>query len=74
MHKLALILCVMSVSLAAQWLNYPTAKIPRLADGKPNLTAPERGTISQQIHRRGNGIPIWPVSPGFPLSAAHANS
>jgi hypothetical protein len=25
---------------AAQWLNYPTAGIPRSTDGKPNLTAP----------------------------------
>src|SRR6202167_5932651 len=25
---------------AAQWLHYPTAGIPRSADGKPNLTAP----------------------------------
>jgi hypothetical protein len=25
---------------AAQWLNYPTPGIPRLPDGKPNLTAP----------------------------------
>lgn len=24
----------------AQWLNYPTAGIPRLPDGKPNLSAP----------------------------------
>ena len=40
MHKLTLILCVIGVSLSAQWLNYPTAGIPRLADGKPNLTAP----------------------------------
>ena len=24
----------------AQWLNYPTAGIPRTADGKPNLSAP----------------------------------
>ena len=27
-------------ALYAQWLNYPTAGIPRLADGKPNLAAP----------------------------------
>lgn len=27
-------------ALAAQWLNYPTPGIPRLADGKPNLNAP----------------------------------
>ncbi|MSV34161.1 MAG: hypothetical protein EXQ47_00995 [Bryobacterales bacterium] len=40
MRKLAMILCVMSVSLPAQWLKYPTAGIPRLPDGKPNLTAP----------------------------------
>ena len=26
--------------LSAQWLNYPTAGVPRLADGKPNLDAP----------------------------------
>src|SRR5258708_40259617 len=26
--------------LSAQWLNYPTPGIPRLKDGKPNLTAP----------------------------------
>ena len=40
MRKLATILCVMSASLSAQWLNYPTAGIPRLPGGKPNLTAP----------------------------------
>jgi hypothetical protein len=25
---------------SAQWLNYPTAGIPRTAEGKPNLLAP----------------------------------
>ena len=30
-----------SVSTAfGQWLHYPTAGLPRTADGKPNLTAP----------------------------------
>src|SRR5216110_506287 len=29
-----------TVSLSAQWIHYPTAGIPRTADGKPNLTAP----------------------------------
>ena len=28
------------VSLSAQWLHYPTAGVPRLPDGKPNLSAP----------------------------------
>jgi hypothetical protein len=34
------VLAAMSTPLAAQWLNYPTPGIPRLADGKPNLLAP----------------------------------
>lgn len=29
-----------SASLAAQWLHYPTARVPKTPDGKPNLTAP----------------------------------
>src|ERR1700685_3756179 len=31
---------LLSFSAAGQWLNYPTLGIPRLADGKPNLSAP----------------------------------
>jgi hypothetical protein len=40
MHKLAMILLVMSVPLMAQWPNHPTPGVPRMADGKPNLSAP----------------------------------
>jgi hypothetical protein len=29
-----------SATVFAQWLKYPTAGVPRTADGKPNLTAP----------------------------------
>jgi hypothetical protein len=36
----AVIVCAISSPLAAQWLNYRTPGIPRLPDGKPNLTAP----------------------------------
>jgi hypothetical protein len=36
----AAILAIASVPTAAQWLDYPTPGIPRLPDGKPNLTAP----------------------------------
>jgi hypothetical protein len=32
--------CVLMAPVPAQWLNYPTAGIPRTADGKPNLSAP----------------------------------
>src|SRR3954470_6120214 len=45
----------------AQWLNYPTAGIPRLPDGKPNLTAP--------APRLPNGKPdlygIWEPTPKY---------
>jgi hypothetical protein len=33
-------LCLLPVSLYAQWLDWRTPGIPRTADGKPNLTAP----------------------------------
>ena len=36
----AAFVCAMSASIAAQWFNYPTPGVPRLSDGKPNLTAP----------------------------------
>ena len=39
MHKLATILCVMSVSLTGQWPNRPTPGIPRTAEGKVDLSA-----------------------------------
>jgi hypothetical protein len=31
---------VVAMPLAAQWLTYPTAGVPRMANGKPNLSAP----------------------------------
>jgi hypothetical protein len=37
---IGIMVCVISAPLSAQWLNYPTPGIPRLRDGKPNLTAP----------------------------------
>ena len=40
MHKLAMILCVMGASLAAQWPNRPNPGVPRTPDGKPDLKAP----------------------------------
>ena len=35
-----LVLVLASVTLSAQWLNYPTPGIPRSPDGKPDLHAP----------------------------------
>ena len=36
---LTIILAMPSLG-SAQWLRYPTADVPRMADGKPNLAAP----------------------------------
>jgi hypothetical protein len=36
----AAVLILATVPAAAQWLNYPTPGIPRLPDGKPDLSAP----------------------------------
>ena len=40
MHKLAIILCVMSVPLTAQWPIHPTPGMPRTPAGKLDLSAP----------------------------------
>jgi hypothetical protein len=37
---IAAALCLLPVSLCAQWLDWRTPGIPRTADGKPNLSAP----------------------------------
>jgi len=37
---IAAALWLLPVALCAQWLNWPTAGIPRTAEGKPNLAAP----------------------------------
>ena len=34
------LMALTTASVEAQWLNYPTAGIPRLPDGKPDLNAP----------------------------------
>jgi len=39
-RNLLLISAVATIPVTAQWLNYPTAGIPRGSDGKPNLSAP----------------------------------
>ena len=39
-RRLSLISLTFGTTVAAQWLNYPAAGIPRLPDGRPNLSAP----------------------------------
>jgi hypothetical protein len=36
---IAVLVAIATTTVSAQWLNYPTPGIPRLADGKPNLSA-----------------------------------
>ena len=40
LRVLAIIVAAINEPLMAQWLNYPTPGIPRLPDGKPNMSAP----------------------------------
>ena len=42
---IGLALLASSISATAQWIRYPTPGIPRLADGKPNLSAPTPRTV-----------------------------
>jgi hypothetical protein len=52
----------MSVSAQAQWLNYPTAGVPRLPDGKPNLAAPAPRTADGKPDLSG----IWQLQAECP--------
>jgi hypothetical protein len=45
-----LLLSASTTPLTAQWLNYPTPGIPRLANGKPNLAAPAPRTPDGKPH------------------------
>jgi len=54
---LALVVAVLvgSTPIAAQWLDYPTAGLPRLPDGRPNLAAPPPRASDGRIDLSG----IW---------------
>jgi len=52
---------VMAASAAAQWLEYPTPSVPRLPNGKPNLTAPAPKMADGRPDLSG----IWTTKAGY---------
>jgi len=56
-----LVLTVSATSGVAQWLNYPVPGIPRLPDGKPNLSAPTPRTADGKPDLYG----IWKMDETF---------
>jgi hypothetical protein len=62
MLRLLILFSLLSASLAAQWIKYPTAGVPRTKDGKANLTAP--------VPRGSDGKPdlsgMWIIADSLP--------
>ena len=56
-----LLASVIAASSAPQWLKYPTAGIPRMPDGKPNLSAPAPKTADGKPDLSG----LWMPGPGY---------
>jgi len=54
-------LLMTSATLSAQWLKYPSADIPRMADGKPNLSAPAPRTADGKPDLSG----LWLIQGGY---------
>src|SRR5207249_181336 len=52
----------LSVSVSAQWLKYPTAGVPRTADGRPDLNAPTPRTADGKPDLSG----IWDIEHNRP--------
>jgi hypothetical protein len=51
----------LAIALAAQWLQFPTPNVPRLPDGKPNLTAPAPRTADGKPDLSG----LWLTARGY---------
>ena len=70
MHRFLTIgLLLAAGSASAQWLNYPTAGVPRLADGKPNLSAPAPRTREGKPDLSG----VWDVEHNRPCPPEGCN-
>ena len=60
MKTIAVLIVAASIA-PAQWLDFPTPGVPRLADGKPNLTAPAPKTADGKPDLSG----IWVTKAGY---------
>jgi hypothetical protein len=58
-------ICSVSLPLAAQWLKYPTAGVPKTRDGKPNLAAPTPRTRDGRPDFSG----LWLTADGIPCAS-----
>jgi hypothetical protein len=58
--RLMAVAAFLSVPATAQWLKYPTAGIPRLPDGRPNLAAPAPRTAGGRPDLLG----VWTAKAG----------
>jgi hypothetical protein len=69
MRKLQVLLTVMSAPAFAQWLNYPTAGVPKTANGSPNLTAPTPKTADGHPDLSGLWGNMCPTANGTVMCA-----
>src|SRR5689334_3929541 len=58
------VLVLLAPALPGQWLKYPTAGVPRTADGKPNLTAPAPKTAGGRPDFSG----MWQAADPLPCN------
>src|SRR6202030_1320698 len=66
--NIAIFTFVLASPLPAQWIKYPTAGIPRTADGKPDLSAPAPKTADGKPDLSG----LWhqPNGVKYPVNLA----